>query len=317
MLLIPTFLDFMATTLNTIGLTMLAGSAYQMMRGASILFVAILSRFYLKSKLRMFHYVAIIIVLSGLMLVGLSNHFMPAPMIKGCSLKEVENSLVWGFILVFISTFFVASQLTIEEEFTKNYKCHPLKAVGWEGVFGSAAYIVILFGLQFAKCTPPALDKSGKAIEGLTTLMCTQNQHGEWRVEDSIFAMQQIWASPLLLTNCIVFSLSVAAINFAGVTVTKLASAGARSITEPIRTITIWAFFMMPILNRCHREHFNFIQFIGFLFLIAGNLIYNQIVALPFSKKVEEIDVAKEDEKSGANYQTITPDGNNDKACKV
>jgi len=311
MLIVPTILDLIATTINTIGLTMLAGSAYQMMRGASILFVAILARFYLKTKLRCFHYVAIMLVLTGLMLIGSSNKIIPFNLPQGCKKGDSEESLIWGFILVFISTFFVASQLTVEEEITKNYKCSPLKAVGWEGVFGTSMYVVILFALQFVKCTAPP---KGKIT--WTTLMCTQNDHGEWRVEDSIFAIKQIYASPLLLLNCIIFSLSVAAINFAGVTVTKLASAGARSITEPIRTITIWAFFMLPIVNHCSREHFNFVQLIGFLFLIAGNLIYNQIVKLPYAK-VEELDIDSENSKIGTNYQTITQDNEMSKTGKV
>merc|ERR1712032_257881 len=210
---------------------MMTASSYQMMRGASILFVAILSKTYLKSKLYCYHYFAIFLVMSGLLLIGAANIIIPPKIAAGCS-KSEEVSHILGYILLFISTFFVASQLTIEEEFTKQYNCHPLKAVGWEGVFGSVFYIVILFFLQFVRCTPPPKNEIT-----WTTLMCTQNEYGEWRLEDSLFAIRQNWNDGVLLMNSIVFSLSVALINFAGVTVTKIASAGARSITEPIRTI--------------------------------------------------------------------------------
>ena len=298
-LILPTFLDFMATTLNTIGLTMMAGSSYQMMRGASILFVAILGKFYLKNKLYSFHYFAIFLVMFGLMLIGSANQIIPTKTPAGCAKSETETSSLMGYIFVFFSTFFVASQLTIEEELTKNYNVHPLKAVGWEGVFGSLFYAIILCCLQFVKCTPPP-----KGHVTWTTLMCTQNDKGEWLLEDSIFAIRQNLNNTVLLVNSIIFCLSVAAINFTGVTVTKIASAGARSITEPIRTITIWAFFMLPFVNHCHREHFNIVQFIGFLFLIAGNLIYNQIITLPFYKKVEDVDL--ESSKINANYHTIS-----------
>jgi len=159
--------------------------------------------------------------------------------------------------------------------------------------------------LQFVRCTPPP-----KGHVTWTTLLCTQNDHGEWRLEDSLFAIRQNLNNGLLFLNSIIFCLSVALINFAGVTVTKIASAGSRSITEPIRTITIWAFFMLPIVNHCHREHFNIVQFIGFLFLILGNLIYNQIIELPFNKKTTDLDL--ENSKIGivANYQTITQEEN-------
>merc|ERR1712032_1634521 len=171
---------------------------------------------------------------------------------------------------------------------------------------GTSMYLVILFCLQFIKCTPPP---AGHITS--TSLLCTQNDHGgkpslgEWRAEDTLFALRQVWASPSLLVNCIVFSLSVAAINYCGVTVTKMASAGARSITEPLRTISIWCFFLLPIVEHCHRERFNVIQFLGFMFLIAGNLIYNQIVTLPFSKKVNELDIENDNPKIGQNYETI------------
>lgn len=299
MLLIPAFLDFMATTINTIGLTMMTASSYQMMRGASILFVAILARTYLKSKLYFHNYFAIFLVMTGLLLIGSANSIIPPIVPPSCS-KTEEYTNILGYILLFISTFFVASQLTIEEEFTKNYNCHPLKAVGWEGVFGSLFYVLILSILQFVRCTPPPKNQIT-----WTTLLCTQNEYGEWRLEDSLFAIRQNLNDGLLLVNSIVFSLSVAVINFAGVTVTKIASAGARSITEPIRTITIWCFFMLPIVNHCHREHFNIVQFIGFLFLIAGNLIYNKIVNLPYFNKIDDSEAENNENKNGNNYNTI------------
>merc|ERR1712032_128100 len=121
----------------------------------------------------------------------------------------------------------------------------------------------------------------------------------------TVFALRQHYNDGLLVINSIVFSLSIGLINFAGITVTKIASAGNRSITEPIRTITIWAFFMLPIVNPCHRERFNWIQCTGFLFLIAGNLIYNEIVKLPVYKTKDEVDLDNFRSGVGSDYQSI------------
>jgi len=60
MLILPTLCDFFASTIMTIGLTMLAGSTYQMMRGSLILFTALFSRIFLKNKLYLHHYIALI-----------------------------------------------------------------------------------------------------------------------------------------------------------------------------------------------------------------------------------------------------------------
>lgn len=310
MLTIPAFFDFMATTLGTVGLTMMSGSAYQMMRGSSILFVVILSRFYLKSRLHCFHYFAIFLVMSGLMLIGSANIIIPPKFPANCPKSEVESSSLLGYILVFFASFFVAAQITIEEEFTKNYNCHPLKAVGWEGVFGSILYLFILVGLQQVHCEAPP-----KGHTTYTSMICTQNDKGEWRLEDSIFAVRQNFNSGLLFLNSIIFCLSVALINFAGVTVTKIASAGARSITEPIRTISIWAFFMLPIVNHCHRESFNIVQFIGFILLILGNLIYNQVIIIPGCRKIDGDDLESSKITAIGNYQTIPNDAVKNEKC--
>ena len=65
---------------------------------------------------------------------------------------------------------------------------------------------------------------------------------------------------------------------------------------------------MLPIVNHCHREIFNIFQFVGFLFLIAGNLIYNQIITFPSCDIIEYSDF--ENSKIEINYNTITQELN-------
>jgi len=237
--------------------------------------------------------------MSGLMLIGSANEIIPPKLPASCPKSEVETSSLLGYVLVFFSTLFIAIQFTIEEEYLKNFNCHPLKVVGWEGLFGCLGYIIILICFQFIRCPPPPKDHIT-----WSTLICTQNDLGEWRLEDTIFTIRQHLNDGVLVINSITYCCSVALINYSGATVTKLVSAGARAITEPIRTITIWAFFMLPIVNHCHRESFNLVQFIGFLFLIAGNLIYNQIIFLPFCHKADIYEL--ENSKIEVNYNTIS-----------
>lgn len=305
MLMLPAFCDFLSSTVNTIGLTMMTGSSFQMMRGASILFVALFSKIFLKSKLYIHNYIALILVISGLMLVGAANLVFEPLIPRVCSSLEVTKTSVLGFILLFFASIFVAFQFILEEEFTKKYNVHPLEIVGWEGVWGAIFYLPILIIMQHVQCPDP--------VPGKTTwskILCTKNDKNQWILEDSIFAIKQNANDNMLLFYNISYCLSIAMFNFTGVTVTKIASAASRAVTDTIRTVVIWCFFMLPIVSICNREHFNIVQLTGFMFLIGGTLIYNEIVTLPFGKKNEIVDNKEnkediEENKVLNNYNTI------------
>lgn len=285
MLILPALCDFFASTIMTIGLTMLAGSIYQMMRGSSILFTALFSKIFLKNKLYLHHWVSLTIVISGLTLVGAANVIIKPKVPAQCSANVEDDSTATGYIFVIIAQIFVAMQFIIEEKFMKNYTCHPLKAVGWEGVWGSSIYIILLIIFQNIRCPNPV-----EGQNSWTTAVCTKNDINEYRIEDSIFALRQIGGSAMLLFYSILFVISIAVFNFVGITVTKIASSAARAVIDTIRTVIIWAFFILPIVGVCFREHFNYIQLIGFVFLIFGNLIYNEILVFSFLGSSKEAD---------------------------
>lgn len=277
-LMLPAFCDFLSSTVNTIGLTMMTGSSFQMMRGASILFVALFSKIFLRSKLFLHNYLALFLVISGLMLVGAANLVISPEIPRICSHLETTTTSVLGFVLIFFASIFVAFQFILEEQFTKKYNCHPLEIVGYEGVFGALFYIPILLVFQNVKCTNPLPGEKGS----WTKILCTKNDRNEWILEDTEFAIRQNANDSMLLFYNISYALSIALLNYTGVTVTKLASAASRAVTDTIRTVVIWGFFMMPIVSLCNREHFNLVQLTGFIFLIFGTLVYNEILKLPF-----------------------------------
>jgi drug/metabolite transporter (DMT)-like permease len=307
MLMLPAFCDFLSSTVNTIGLTMMTGSSFQMMRGASILFVALFSKMFLKSKLFVHNYIALTLIIFGLGLVGAANLVLEPSIPRMCSTLEATTTSVLGFALIFFGSIFVAFQFIIEEEFIKKYNVHPLEIVGWEGVWGALFYIPVLIVFQNIQCPNPVAGK-----ESWTKVLCTRNDKNEWILEDSHFAIRQNMNDSSLLFCNIAYCLSIALFNFTGVTVTKIASAASRAVTDTIRTVVIWCFFMLPIVSICNREHFNFVQLTGFLFLIGGTLIYNEIIQLPlFGKKTENVEDEKKERKGSEealNYDTIPLD---------
>jgi hypothetical protein len=66
-----------------------------------------------------------------------------------------------------------------------------------------------------------------------------------------------------------------------GVSVTKNASSAQRATIDTARTLVIWLFFLtFTIYGR--RENFYWLQLVGFLFLIVGTLVFNEILIVPF-----------------------------------
>ena len=94
-------------------------------------------------------------------------------------------------------------------------------------------------------------------------------------------AIRQIFASGQLLCYVILYISSIACFNFAGLSVTKHVSSTARTIVDTLRTIVIWGFFMMPFVPEGTQETFDWKQLVGFVILVFGSLIYNEILVFP------------------------------------
>jgi len=85
---------------------------------------------------------------------------------------------------------------------------------------------------------------------------------------------------------------TIAVFNIAGVNVTKQISSLARSIIDVSRTLLVWlaaliVSFNVPVESNFHWENTKFsaisLELVGFLILVVGNLIYNEIIILPFA----------------------------------
>ena len=85
---------------------------------------------------------------------------------------------------------------------------------------------------------------------------------------------------------------SIATFNICGVTVTKYINALARSIGDVTRTVLVWAIgIIITVTAGASRPNFQWelvkagailVELLGFLVLVAGNLIYNKVIKLPF-----------------------------------
>jgi hypothetical protein len=100
------------------------------------------------------------------------------------------------------------------------------------------------------------------------------------RLEDTPQALHEWGQNSKLWITTIFYIFSVACFNCLGVSITKYASAAQRSTIDSSRTAIIWIFFIS--YQGPGHEDFIWLELIGFLFLIFGTFVYNEIIVLPF-----------------------------------
>ena len=110
--------------------------------------------------------------------------------------------------------------------------------------------------------------------------------------EDTSYAFQQMGEEPLIIVFVILNIILVGGMNGLGMAVTKYASAANRVTLQQSKVIIIWLFFLLvPIKGK---EEFRILQLIGFLLLLCGIVLFNEIIELPifgfnrFTKKALE-----------------------------
>ncbi|XP_023930700.1 solute carrier family 35 member F6 [Lingula anatina] len=287
---IPTVCDLIGTSLAGIGLLYVDGSVWQMLRGSIIIFAGILSKIFLKRKLRCIHWSGMIVTVLGLVLVGLSS------VLK--NQKEEDSKAILGIIFILAGQVVSASQMIIEELFLKKRNFQPLQVVGMEGSFG--VFFMVCAVLPAMYFIPgPQVGNS---------------------YENSIDALYQIYNSPRLLIFCLLYLASIAFYNYFGLAVTKSLTAVHRTLIDALRTIMVWVVDLLIyyLFDKDFGEEFDktygLLQVDGFLFLLIGTALYNELVEVQCipclrkpSQEMEEItpknprhiqDAAKIDETS-------------------
>ena len=139
-----------------------------------------------------------------------------------------------------------------------DYYLDPLKVVGLEGLWGLLITIVMLVIFQQIHCSSEQLCYYG-------------------RLEDTTRAFQDFGANWVILLLSVLICFSIASFNAFGVTVTKNASSAQRSTIDTSRTVLVWIFQLAT-----RQEKFKVLQLFGFILLVCGTLVYNEIVVVPY-----------------------------------
>lgn len=251
---VPVFCDMTATTLVNYAFLMIPASVVQMTRGAIVLFTCFFSVVLLGRRLEMFHYLGVALVSGGITLVSLTAIIYPAHE------NSDIGSPIMGIFLCFLAQAFQASQLVSEEKFLGTLRVDPMLAIGLEGFVG---VVVMSFVMPVASYA------------------------GQENIGGAMYQMSQ---NMTLLVAVILSVFSIAFFNWSGITVTKNASAVARSTIDCSRTILVWMVELMARWN-----DFHLLQLAGFLLLALGTMLYNELIPVPSLLRNKE---AMIDEKS-------------------
>jgi len=255
--LLPAICDTCGTSLMMIGLLLTFASTYQMLRGSVVVFTGIFSRLFLKRILSGNNWAGLLLVLCGTAVVGLDSVIYPQS-------SATASNPALGNVLIVAAQVVVAIQMIVEEKFVGDRDIPPLLAVGSEGVFGM---IILTIVMAFAYHIP--------GVEGLSE---TPD-----RLDDVLDGMQQVFAggNALLTSAMIAVVLSIAFFNFFGISVTKSLSAAHRMVLDSTRSVVVWIFSLAVAPPNGDPQKFSWMQLLGFIILIAGSLVYYEILALP------------------------------------
>jgi hypothetical protein len=147
--------------------------------------------------------------------------------------------------------------------------------VGWEGIWGTLLYIVVLVCFYFVNCDPDNKVCYKYIDEGIAIA----------KLDNWIFAFKQIGNSAYVAIFSVCYICCISCYNYVGINITKYVSSPARAVMDNARTVLIWIFFLLPFWSDTSykelTEKFSVLQLIGFIFLIFGTLVYNEFITLP------------------------------------
>ena len=261
---VPAFLDFVASNLSYVGLTLISSSVWQISKGGVIVMVAIFSRIFLKKKYGQVKIAGCLFAIIGITMVQVVDVLYSSEDESSHS----SSDTVIGLLTVAVSLIFTGMQFVYEEYMFRCYDVDVFEMVGFEGIFGLIFNVALVAGFSYTKC--PSWIKCGG---------------GEY-VESVSMYFQQLRDNALLMGLCIAEVFSMAISVSIAVTITKKISATSRALADITRTFVIWGFGLVltaTVANKIyHYESLNLLenllQLVGFIVVVTGTLLYHDLI---------------------------------------
>jgi drug/metabolite transporter (DMT)-like permease len=149
-------------------------------------------------------------------------------------------------------------QYVVEERVLSKYFFHPLRLVGFEGLWGILLGAVAMAIAHFIPCSSASEFCNNGTFENLGN------------------AVSFIFGDVHLLLLIIIALINSSFFNFFGISITKHVSPMTRTTISVLVTCIVWVYSMIWLGHK-----FYILQLIGFVFIVLGNLIYQEIVEIP------------------------------------
>ena len=255
--IIPFIIDNIATFLCSMSLNYLSGSIYTMIKGITIiLFTLLWSKFLLKNKHIIDHYIAIIIAAISSVFIGIELDL---------SQNNNTKEIILGILVVFTAMLLQSFQFIYEEYYMKKYMISQFFMIGFEGVFGFIFNIILCFSFYYIKC-----DESSK----FTNFFCVKDDKGIWRAENIFFCFEQIIDNKTIMILVIILIFIFGGFNIFGVSIIKYNGAVTRCLIDNFRSFVVWIYFLFPWVDVKLKEKFDWFGLIGLIFIFFAILIY-------------------------------------------
>lgn len=278
-LLIPSLFDLVATALAMFGLMRVNVSIYQMLRGGSIVFVALLKHFMLGDKLKAFMWVGVGWNVVSIVLVGatafLAADAVTAPAADDAAatdyssghdehlgatspVSDDQSEALFGVALILLGAVVQSLQYAFEEKvMSMDVGAPPLLLIGMEGFWGAVMCLFVLYPLAMT------MDGSDHG--------CIENPYNTYAMlnNSSDLRWMFLW-----------YFISIFGYNMLCALITFMLNSVWHAILDNFRPITVWStdlwifYFFSPAFGEPWTPY-SFIQLIGMFVLLYGTAVYN------------------------------------------
>lgn len=260
--LVPTVVDLISSSLFNMSLYYIPVSIQQMLRNFNVIFVALFSLMFWKDYRAQFdlpHGLGMLMIALGCMIISIATLVWEEAPDPGAS-----SNTPLGIGLTFLGTVFNAFFYVSEEIFLRKVFTTGTMGVANEGGWGIVLFAILLpiFNVVQDPASP-----TNSVIENVTG----------WAY--------QMRTSAVMLVCSIFYIIFTLTYNWSGMEVTNIVSAAARSTFIACRTIIIWIMSFIIGWEKWHTGR-TLTTLLGFVFVILGALIYNNVVKIiPYLRK--------------------------------
>lgn len=291
---IPSMFDIAATGLCGMGFLYIPASVWQLLRGAEMVFTAMFSITFLKRKLRLYHWIGLMLCVVGIVMVGFAS-------VGGESEEASKSSdgstggvglVLFGMALALSGQVVQAAQVIAEEWLLKDVDLPGMQIIGFEGFWGVIIFFVCVFPLL-------------KILPG--------NDLG--KLEDTSDSLTMLSNDLPLTWMIVLFTFSCATYNMAAIGVTGALSALHRVMLEAFRTSLVWIFGLTVHYGYDPTSRFgekwtsySWLEVAGFVFLIVGQAIYGAMIMIPGIEYASPVEHMTATPGSLRNFTPVPPE---------